>query len=143
MGGLNKNRHKNKSAKPPTTLIKGNYSPPPRNECEESPIAYLINDNPLIRTTGKMWKQGRLVDFIISVQYRETETSPWKTHIVIDCSHNNAHVHHYKNDERDGKPPESLKILNTAADIQEALKLAITYTRQAKSELESKMERGQ
>lgn len=142
MGGLNKNRWKNKNNFISTPTIQGTYTPPPRNTCEETPIAYLVTDNPLIRLIGRTWRQGRLVDFIINIEVRRTEKSPWVTAVSIDCCHGKAHVHHYKNGEKDGETPEVLKILDSVADVKDALKLAVAYARKEQNRLESKIGKG-
>lgn len=40
------------------------------------------------------------------------------------------HIHYYKDGERDGNPRETIKVLNRARDVQDALGMAILRIRQ-------------
>jgi len=64
------------------------------------------------------------------LQVRNENTGRWQTHLSIDCTHSNAHIHYYKDGERDGNPRETIKVLNRARDVQDALGMAILRIRQ-------------
>lgn len=141
MSGLNKNAHRSRKVTTTRwTLVQGSYLCPPREDCEESPIravAGSVNSN--IQVLATSWRQGRIVDFAIQLQYRLTSDGEWLNYRTIDCKHSNAHMHEHRNGERHGDPV-SLKILNTPQDVQKALGLAIQRIWREKDRLERWLE---
>lgn len=90
-----------------------------------------------LRIQGNRWTQtGRLTEFVFVLQARNENTGKWQTHLSIDCTHSNTHIHYYKDGERDGSPRETIKVLNRARDVQDALGMAILRVRQEINKLE-------
>lgn len=139
MGGLNKNKDRLRHSDSPTRWEdhSGTYRPPPRDEWEESTrFSMLSRNTSRIRTLAFSWSQGRIVNFAISLQYREGPPSPWINHITFDCRHGVAHLHSYKNGGRTGDTPEFIKTLNTPKDLQIALGLCLDRAALGRSKLE-------
>ena len=112
-------------------LPNGDYQIPPRTRCEKYPISDIVPcDIEYLRIQGNRWTQaGRLTEFVFVLQVRNENTGRWQNHLSIDCTHSNAHIHHYKDGERDGRARETLKVLNRARDVQDALGMAILRVR--------------
>ena len=113
-------------------LPNGGYQIPPRTRCEKYPISDIVPCGiEYLRIQGNRWTQaGRLTEFVFVLQVRNENTGRWQTHLSIDCTHSNAHIHYYKDGERDGHPRETIKVLNRARDVQDALGMAILRIRQ-------------
>lgn len=113
-------------------LPNGEYEIPPRTRCEKYPISDFVPcDIEYLRVQGNRWTQaGRLTEFVFVLQVRNENTGRWQNHLSIDCTHSNAHIHRYKDGERDGRARETLKVLNRARDVQDALGMAILRIRQ-------------
>lgn len=93
----------------------GEYTPPPRDECQPHRWHDLIDDTGTVRVVIFTWRHdGRLVDFVMLVEV--TDWNAWAQISRIDCCHGFCHVH--PPDREEVQTP--LHRLNTVDDVEAA-----------------------
>lgn len=84
-----------------------------------------------------VWRQaGRLVEFVVRVDGRRGDGA-WKSLLEIDCKH--GHVHYHEGEGADRSEGTHLHRLDTVADVQVGLKVALSF---ANDYIAEKIERG-
>lgn len=71
---------------------RGDYEPPPREECDETPWAYPGDARYTSRVIRRIWQhRGVLTEFAVSLQVLTAEG--WTEVERIDCRHGHVHLH--------------------------------------------------
>jgi hypothetical protein len=105
------------------SIEEGDYSPPPREECEERERYGPIDDEAAIWLTQHYWhRAGRLVEFALTVSITLEIDGQWREVDVarVDIDHGHAHAHAFQPNGSDG-PAIHIHRIDTVDDINVAL----------------------